>query len=63
MFAYRTAALEELSSPLIIGDGFIAFCDEIHINQENRTVTVQEEGALPLEFAPETDPLIDIQFP
>ncbi len=63
MFAYRTAALEELSSPLIIRDGFIAFCDEIHINQENRTVTVQEEGVLPFEFVPEIDPLIDIQFP
>lgn len=63
MYAYRTEVLERITSPLHIREGFVAFCDEIHINQKDRRIVIQEEGALPLEFTPEVDPLADIQFP
>ena len=63
MYAYRTEVLERITSPLHIRKGFVAFCDEIHINQKDRRIVIQEEGALPLEFTPEVDPLADIQFP
>lgn len=63
MFAYRTGVLEQVASPLNIKDGFAAFCDEFHISPKDRRIEIQEEGALPLKFAPEMDPLFDIQFP
>ena len=62
MIAYKTKGLECLPSPLNIKDGFVAFCKEIHINQQGLRIEIQEEGALPLEFLPESDPLTDIQF-
>ena len=63
MYAYNTEALKQLPVPLNIHDGFTAFCKEFHVNQENIQLIIHEEGTLPLEFTPEADPLIDIQFP
>lgn len=63
MTAYKTASLEELSSPLNIRDGFTVFCEETHIKQENPRIVIHVKDTLPLVFAPETDPLLDIQFP
>ena len=63
MYAYSTDSLKQLPAPLNIHDGFTAFCHESHINQDDIQLTIHEEGTLPLEFAPEADPLIGIQFP
>ncbi len=63
MFAYSTDDLKAYSNPLNIHDGFEAFCKECHINQDDILLNIYEEGTLPLEYAPEPDPLIGIQFP
>ena len=63
MFAYSTDDLKTYPTPLNIHDGFEAFCKECHINQDDIQLTIYEEGTLPLEYAPEPDPLIGIQFP
>lgn len=63
MYAYSTDDLRQLPTPLNIHDGFTAFCKESHINQDDIKITIHEEGTLPLEFVPEADPLLDIQFP
>lgn len=61
--AYRTESLDAISSPLNIHDGFVIFCDESHIVQDNIQINIQEEGTLPFDFEPEADPLKGIQFP
>lgn len=63
MYAYSTDDLKQRAVPLNIHDGFTAFCKESHINQDDIQITIHEEGTLPLEYAPEVDPLLDIQFP
>jgi len=63
MYAYSTDDLKACPNPLNIHDGFLAFCKECHVNQDNIQINIHEEGTLPLEFAPEPDPLIGIQFP
>ena len=62
-YAYRTDVLESQQSPLNIHDGFAIMCDECHIKNDIIEISIQEEGTLPLEFKPETDPLQDIVFP
>ena len=62
-YAYRTDALLALSSPLNIHDGFSVLCDECHINNKNVEIRIQEEGTLPLDFEPESDPLKGVKFP
>ena len=62
-YAYRTEVLERNSLPLNIHDGFSIFCDECHIKNENIEIIIQEEGKLPFNFEPETDPLKGIIFP
>lgn len=62
-YAYTTDRLKTLKVPLNIHDGFWAFCEECHINQNDIEIRLQEQNALPLEFEPEVDPLKNIQFP
>ena len=61
--AYKSMSLDMYPVPLNIRDGFKAFCEEIHIKYDCIQIQIQENNALPLEFPPEVDPLIDIQFP
>lgn len=62
-YAYRTNTLESQVSPLNIHEGFKLLCGECHIKDNNIEIKIQEEGTLPLIFAPESDPLKDIMFP
>ena len=62
-FAYRTARLEESSSPLNIHDGFEVFCEESHINHEKIEIQVLEAGQLSFVFEPDPDPLQGVIFP
>lgn len=62
-YAYRTTRLEEGPDPLNIHEGFVAFCEECHIINENIEIKVQEEGMLPFEFESNADPLKGVKFP
>lgn len=62
-YAYRTDKLEKGPNPLNIHDGFLTFCEECHITNEDVEIKVQEEGILPLQFEPDSDPLKGVKFP
>ena len=61
--AYRTAKIEEATTPLNIHDGFLIFCEECKVNQNNIEILVQETGQLPLVIEPNPDPLQGVKFP
>lgn len=63
MYAYSTDDLRQYPTPLNIYDGFIAFCKESHIKQDNIQILIHESGTLPFEYLSEVDPLLNIQFP
>lgn len=63
MFAYSTDNLKSYNTPLNINDGFAAFCEECHIDQQNLKIVVHEEGTLPLEYEQAPDSFLKIEFP
>lgn len=62
-YAYRTDRLEKGPDPLNIHDGFSIFCEECHINNDNIEIRVQEEGKLPFDPDPDSDPHKGVKFP
>ena len=63
MYAYSTDDLKSFPTPLNIHDGFVAFCNECHINQEDIRIDVHEAGTLPLEYEQEPDSFLRVDYP
>lgn len=63
MYAYSTDKLKSFPSPLNIHDGFTAFCQESHINQQDIQIVAQEDGTLPLDYEQKPDDFLRIEFP